>query len=94
MLIYSHQQISTKNKMAKQKNVRAALLAPTPQRKPITPARTISTKEAMKPVVQTVKVPQDVYVRLKTLGARERRSSQDIILSAIQEYLERFPTGS
>jgi hypothetical protein len=43
-----------------------------------------------KPVVQTVKVPRDVYVRLKTVGAQERRSSQDIILSALREYLERF----
>ena len=43
-----------------------------------------------KPVVQTVKVPPDVYVRLKTVGAQERRSSQDIILSALLEYLERF----
>ena len=43
-----------------------------------------------KPVVQTVKVPPDVFVRLKTVGAKERRSSQDIILSALREYLERF----
>lgn len=47
-----------------------------------------------KPVVQTVKVPPDVYIRLKTIGARERRSSQDIILSAVREYLERFPIAS
>lgn len=43
-----------------------------------------------KPVVQTVKVPPDVYIRLKTMGARERRSSQDIILSAVREYLDRL----
>jgi hypothetical protein len=42
-----------------------------------------------KPVVQTVKVPPDVYIRLKTMGARERRSSQDIILTAVREYLSR-----
>jgi hypothetical protein len=47
-----------------------------------------------KPVVQTVKVPPDVYIRLKTIGARERRSSQDIILTAVREYLERFPVAS
>ncbi len=47
-----------------------------------------------RPVVQTVKVPPDVYIRLKTFGARERRSSQDIILSAVREYLERFPMAS
>jgi hypothetical protein len=48
----------------------------------------------VKPVVQTVKVPPDLYVRLKTIGARERRSSQDIILTAVREYLERFPMAS
>lgn len=48
------------------------------------------TTTPTKPVVQTVKVPLDVYVRLKTVGAQERRSSQDIILSALREYLERF----
>jgi hypothetical protein len=41
-----------------------------------------------KPIVQTVKVPPDVFIKLKTVGARERRSSQDIILSALREYLE------
>jgi hypothetical protein len=46
---------------------------------------------ADRPVVQTVKVPPDLFVRLKTIGARERRSSQDIILSALREYLDRFP---
>jgi hypothetical protein len=45
-------------------------------------------------VVQTVKVPPEVFVKLKTIGARERRSSQDIILSALTEYLERFPAAS
>ena len=40
-----------------------------------------------KPIVQTVKVPPDDYIRLKTVGARERRSAQDIILAALREYL-------
>ena len=47
------------------------------------------TNEPSRPVVQTVKVPPDVFIRLKTVGARERRSSQDIILTALTEYLER-----
>ena len=50
--------------------------------------------ESTRPVVQTVKVPRDVFVKLKTVGARERRSSQDIILAALKEYLERFPIAS
>ena len=47
----------------------------------------LASTEISKPVVQTVKVPPDTYIRLKTFGARERRSSQDIILDAIREYL-------
>ena len=42
-----------------------------------------------RPIVQTVKVPPDVYLRLRTIGAIERRSGQDIILSALREYLDR-----
>jgi hypothetical protein len=45
---------------------------------------------APRPVVQTVKVPPDVYIRLKTAGAESRRSSQDIILAALREYLDHF----
>ena len=45
-----------------------------------------------RPVVQTVKVPPDVYIRLKTAGAQSRRSSQDIILAALREYLDHFPS--
>lgn len=52
------------------------------------------TSEPTRPVVQTVKVPPDVFIKLKTIGARERRSSQDIILTALREYLERFSTPS
>jgi hypothetical protein len=47
-----------------------------------------STTERAKTVVQTVKVPPDVFIQLKTVGARQRRSSQDIILSALREYLD------
>jgi len=42
-----------------------------------------------KPIVQTVKVPPDDYIRLKTVGAKERRSAQDIILAALREYLDK-----
>jgi hypothetical protein len=42
-----------------------------------------------KPIVQTVKVPPEDYIRLKTVGAKERRSAQDIILAALREYLNK-----
>jgi hypothetical protein len=80
--------------MAKQKiaGLSASLLDPaaTPSTEPAPATRAPEAK----PIVQTVKVPPDVYVRLKTVGARERRSSQDIILAALREYLERFPAAS
>lgn len=48
-----------------------------------------ATPAANKPIVQTVKVPPEDYIRLKTIGAKERRSAQDIILAALREYLNK-----
>lgn len=80
--------------MAKQKitGLSASLLeqAPPPVPDPAALQPSASLASPDKPVVQTVKVPPDVYIRLKTVGARERRSSQDIILTAVREYLERY----
>ena len=42
-----------------------------------------------KPVALTVKVPQQTYVRLCTLGATKRRTNQDILREALEEYLDR-----
>jgi hypothetical protein len=42
-----------------------------------------------KPVALTLKVDYGTYVRLCTLGATERRTNQDILLQALQEYLDR-----
>lgn len=87
--------------MAKQKikGLSASLLEPSPETGPETATATITpspahSPEPTRPVVQTVKVPREVFVKLKTIGARERRSSQDIILAALKEYLERFPLAS
>ena len=74
--------------MAKQKitGLSASLLqqTPTPAALPDEVKPSAPVTELGKPVVQTVKVPPDVFIRLKTIGARERRSSQDIILNAVR----------
>ena len=50
------------------------------------PGKSHSTE---KPIVQTVKLPHDLHIRLKTFGAETRRSNQDILLAALEEYLKR-----
>lgn len=42
-----------------------------------------------KPVALTVKVNHDVYVRLCTLGATQRRTNQDVLQEAVEQYLDR-----
>ena len=42
-----------------------------------------------KPVALTVKVDSKTYVRICTLGATVRRTNQDILSEAVQEYLDR-----
>ncbi|HVO61925.1 MAG TPA: hypothetical protein VMT53_13390 [Terriglobales bacterium] len=42
-----------------------------------------------KPVALTVKVDNKTYVRLCTFGATQRRTNQDILREAVQEYLDR-----
>lgn len=82
--------------MAKQKitGLSASLLDQAPQQATLEEQPSTIVVTPKKPVVQTVKVPPDIYIRLKTIGARERRSSQDIILTAVREYLGRFPLAS
>ena len=45
-----------------------------------------------KPVALTLKVDSSVYIRLSTLRATQRRTSQDILQQALKEYLD--PCGS
>jgi hypothetical protein len=42
-----------------------------------------------KPVALTLKVDGSTYVRLSTLRAKQRRTSQEILSQALNEYLER-----
>lgn len=42
-----------------------------------------------KPVALTLKVDDDTYIRLCTLRATQRRTSQEILQQALNEYLDR-----
>jgi hypothetical protein len=42
-----------------------------------------------RPIVQTVKLEPSLFVKLKTFGAKTRRSNQDILHSALVEYLSK-----
>ncbi len=42
-----------------------------------------------KPVALTVKVDSGLYLRLSTLRATQRRTHQDILQQALEEYLDR-----
>jgi hypothetical protein len=50
---------------------------------------TAKPKADEKPIVQTVKLDAATFVRLKTYGAKSRRSNQDILLTALLEYLSK-----
>jgi hypothetical protein len=52
---------------------------------PSTPAAAVG--EGSKPIALTVKVDQARYEALKVLGARTRRSNQEILLAALDAYL-------
>ncbi|MGB8060695.1 MAG: hypothetical protein WCF26_02215 [Candidatus Sulfotelmatobacter sp.] len=42
-----------------------------------------------KPVAQTVKIDGELFIRLSTFRARERKTSQEILQQALMEYLDR-----
>jgi predicted transcriptional regulator len=42
------------------------------------------------PVVQTVKLDDDLFVRLKIFSAKNRRTHQDILETALREYLRKM----
>jgi hypothetical protein len=48
-----------------------------------------STTAEERPVVQTVKLEPALFVRLKTFSAKTRRTNQDILRSALIEYLNK-----
>jgi hypothetical protein len=52
-----------------------------------------STTNKQRQVSLTVKVPPEMYVELKSFGARRRISNQQIALEAIKEYLKAHDTN-
>ena len=60
---------------------------------PLSPARSANTSASLKPPAVTVmlsaRVPADVRDRLKLHAVRSRRSVQEILLSAVEEYLDK-----
>ena len=62
------------------------VLRPAPTR---SRAATPKAASSEKPVALTVKVAHEAYVRLCTLAATRRRTNQDILNEAVQQYLLR-----
>ena len=57
------------------------------ERQSVPPAK-MSEGQRSKPIALTLKVDQARYEALKVLGARTRRSNQEILLAALDAYLE------
>lgn len=49
-----------------------------------------SKKSEEKPIVQTLKVNQALFVRLKIFAAKTRRTNQDILHTALMDYLRKM----
>ncbi len=47
------------------------------------------TAVAQKLVALTVKIDQELYVRLSTLRAKERKTAQEILTEALAAYIDR-----
>jgi hypothetical protein len=43
-----------------------------------------------RPTVQTVRLERPLFLRLKIFGAKKRRSTQDILRTALIEYLKKM----
>jgi Ribbon-helix-helix protein, copG family len=52
-------------------------------------AKRVEGKAPEKPVALTLKVDSELYLRLNTLRATQRRTNQDILEQALKEYLTR-----
>jgi predicted transcriptional regulator len=52
------------------------------------PKRKAETAAGEKPVALTVKIDQEMYIRLSMLRAKERRTAQEILTEALDAYLD------
>jgi hypothetical protein len=62
-------------------------------KKPSTPAKPKQSRKASTPddaVALTLKVDEKTYVRLCTLRAKERSTTQEILSEALDQYLKRL----
>jgi hypothetical protein len=58
--------------------------------KKASPRRTKSTRAANQQLVAlTLKIDSETYIRLSTLRAKERKTAQEILAEALQEYLRK-----
>ena len=57
------------------------------------PPTTVGGGEGSRPIALTLKVDQARYEALKVLGARTRRSNQEILLAALDAYLRPAERG-
>ena len=64
-----------------------ALPATTPAQGAVAPSVAPVAGEGSRPIALTLKVDQARYEALKVLGARTRRSNQEILLAALDAYL-------
>ena len=64
-----------------------ALVAASTQSASASSSIAIAGGEGAKPIALTLKVDQARYEALKVLGARTRRSNQEILLAALDAYL-------
>ena len=55
-------------------------------------SKTANAAPLTKPVALTVKVDSKTYIKLCTLGATQRRTNQDLLSEAVQQYLDRAST--
>ncbi len=47
------------------------------------------TQRGMQTIAVTVRLDEDRYTRLKVFGARTRRTNQDILVAALDAYLQK-----
>jgi len=51
--------------------------------------RTAPSTDEIKPVALTVKVDENIYIRLSTLRAKRRTTNQEILREALLDFLKR-----